>query len=523
MDHSEERFWYCWIYRTESTPVEFIYGYAAQSNIPATESQSMVTKVSDDILECYFPLSQELGDEFFSAFDDGVINFEILDDCLGKEHCKFMQSSIQPALGSSTAKVDSYYTMNVTGHDFLKNEIQSIFRHFQSSLPFAEPQKFMHRLGAFDIIHMPIYAEDDIPPFRFRLSGLNTKDFLATARNEYKILRRQDYAQSNHIAHVQLFSGETITSDSMMFLPAGTEVFGPVEVLNEFDRTKLWIFNAKGELVYSDDLYWLNTIVLSSSLSGAKVAIKDKLTKSVEGTGDKHRQKKITNVQASSKADNSEIGFHANKDFNNYRRAMLDRGKVLFESPSCDRWFPKGPLGACDSILYIKSLLERGIEQAWVVDPFFDKKALEAIVPRISKRGLTLTIITNIHNVDPENGELIGEDSPSLVNDLEKFAVKIKPFIHCHLKIINLLKSQNSPRQAFHDRYLCLKSNAGEFSVFLLSNSLNSFMGEYPFCMSRVDGDVARDLQEYIITLADKIDPVSNKELYCNMEWDSHA
>ncbi len=61
VDHSEERFWHCWIYRTESSPVEFLYGYAAQSNIPATESQSMVTKVSDDILECYFPLAQGVG------------------------------------------------------------------------------------------------------------------------------------------------------------------------------------------------------------------------------------------------------------------------------------------------------------------------------------------------------------------------------------------------------------------------------------------------------------------------------
>lgn len=309
----------------------------------------------------------------------------------------------------------------------------------------------------------------------------------------------------------------------MMFLPAGTEAFGPVEVSNEFDRTKLWIFNEEGELVHSDDFYWLNTIMLNSSLSGANVVIEDKLAKSVEGTGDKHRQKKITNVQSSSKASNMEIGFQSSKDFKNYQREMLERGKVVFESPSSDRWFPKGPLGACDSILYIKSLLEKDVEEAWIVDPFFDKKALEAIVPRISKRDLTLTIITNLHSIDPENGELVGEDSPSLVNDLEQFAVKIKPFIHCHLRIINLLKSKNSPRQAFHDRYLCLKSNAGEFSVFLLSNSLNSFMGEYPFCMSRVGGDAARDLQEYIIMLANKKDPVSNRELYCNMEWDSRV
>jgi len=526
IEHTQDpkRYWHCWVYRTDSIPSKFFYGYAAQSHTLPTDTLEMVLQLeSEDIVEHYIAPAPEDFEQFLERLEKGSLDLDILGFNLGVLPISYQQRSIQNTLGATAVSADSYYTFSANEVSPTAGSLRQMLGHLHHAGPYSEPERFMHRLGAFDIIHLPKCAEDEIPILDFRLPRLEFPPAKPRKRVQFEIERRADIAQKNHYAHVRLFCGDTVLSDAIYSLPAGCKVYGPVSSDDEFDRSQFWIFNNRWELVYHDYYYWNNSMMMTTSISGQSVAIEDALVESMKGVGDQAKVNKLKHVNVRSDDLESMTHFSTIHDFRDYQSNMFERGKAILKKHSHDRWFSKGPMGSSDAIIHIATLLDgNSIEEAWIVDPFFDVKALQLIAPRIGRRNLKLNVITSLSVIDPDTGEKTTDQDTPPLEILEQALPKLKKGIHCRLKVLNLLKREHSTRQAFHDRYICTKSKKEKATVYLLSNSLNSFMGDYPFCMSRMSGDAATALYEYIIHLSDKKDSASGKDLYCDFEWDSN-
>ena len=87
---------------------------------------------------------------------------------------------------------------------------------------------------------------------------------------------------------------------------------------------------------------------------------------------------------------------------------------------------------------------------------------------------------------------------------------ELQPILHPRLALINLVDGN---RQAFHDRYLLLYLREGPSKVFLLSNSLNNAAGDWPFAMSLLAPDAAREVRRYIEGLCGSQDIARGKAL----------
>jgi hypothetical protein len=433
---------------------------------------------------------------------------------------RFSQTSIQNALGSTAVQVDSYYSLDDREYKLTRDSVQRMFGHLHWTTAHDGPEQFMHRLGTFDVIHIPQTAEEDEPIVDIRLPFREMSTTGVEKRNQFEIKRRHDIADQLHVGHVRLYCGKTPLQDSLYSLQPGCALFGPVTTKDEFDRVEFWMFTKDGLLVHHEDSNWINVLSFQTSIQGHTVSYTDALAVRAKGSGDRDKFRKLSVVSIHSPEKPRVLNLATSNGFRKYRREMDERGKALFHSPSTSRWFSKGVSGSVDALLHIKALIEKqGNKHSLIVDPFFDSKALECIVPRIGVRGLRLTIISNLRNIDPGTGICVNSTDPKPIDNLKNRLEQLRQIIHCDLKVINLLKTVGSTEQIFHDRYLCLESNDGKPTIYLLSNSTNAFAENYPFCMSKVDGEAAENIYEYIHALTKLVDPISGKQLHCDLEW----
>lgn len=515
-----ERHWHCWVYTSEETLPRFLHGYAAPSYASPPLTPSSQHLCSGSIKEWYSALSSKQFEVLVHSLDNGCLDTTILGIDKLQIEIRFSQTSIQNALGSTAVQVDSYYSLDNREYELTRDNVLRVFGHLHWTTDHDGPEQFMHRLGTFDILHMPQTAEDDEPIVDIRLPFRDRPPTGPEKRNQFEIKRRQDIADQLHVGHVRLYCGKTPLQDSLYSLQPGCALFGPITTKDEFDRVQFWMFAEDGSLVHHEDSNWINVLSFQTSIQGHTVNYTDTLAERAKGTGDKDKLRNLSHVSIHSPEKPRVLNLATNNGFRQYHREMDERGKALFRSPSSARWFPKGISGSVDALLHLKTLIEQqGNKSSLIVDPFFDSKALECIVPRIGLRGIKLTIITNLRNIDPGTGVCTSSTDQKPIEILKQKLEQLRPLIHCDLRVINLLKADGSTEQIFHDRYLCLEPNDGKPTIYLLSNSMNAFAENYPFCMSKMDGEATENVYEYISGLTKIADPISGKELHCDFEW----
>jgi len=519
----EERFWHCWIFIAGEESKRFLHGYAAPSYTSPPVSPSSQPLDSDSIIEWYSAMNSDQFEVFIRNLKLGCLDASILGVDTPKVEIRFSQTSIQNVLGSTAVPVDSYYSLDNSKYDLTRKSVQRMFGHLHRATNHDAPEQFMHRLGAFDVIHMPLAAEDDEPIVDIRMPVRERSTTRPEKRNQFEIKRRQDIANQPHAGHVRLYCGKTPLLDALYSLQPGCVLFGPITVKDEFDRVQFWMFAEDGSLVHHEDSNWINTVSFQMSVQGHTVKYTDALTEKAKGTGDKDKLRELSHVAVRSTDQPTMIHFATTNLFRQYHREMDERGKALFRSPSSARGFPKGVLGSINAVLHLKALIERqGGKRVWIIDPFFDGNALEMIVPRIGLQHLQMTVITNLSVIDPSTSRRVRNHDPKPVDTLRQRLEKLRNVIHCDLRVLNLLKAEGSAEQIFHDRYLCLETIEGKPNVYLLSNSMNAFTKNYPFCISQLDGDAADEVYKYIIKLSNKIDTETGETLHCDLEWSRH-
>ncbi|MGH8138659.1 MAG: hypothetical protein ACREVV_10765 [Steroidobacteraceae bacterium] len=84
-------------------------------------------------------------------------------------------------------------------------------------------------------------------------------------------------------------------------------------------------------------------------------------------------------------------------------------------------------------------------------------------------------------------------------------------------RFLNLVASGGA--QAFHDRYLLLRSTAGLARVFLLSNSVNKLAANWPFCISLLSGTARAEAELYIEGLRQGKDVTGSTHPMINFQW----
>ena len=112
------------------------------------------------------------------------------------------------------------------------------------------------------------------------------------------------------------------------------------------------------------------------------------------------------------------------------------------------------------------------VKNVIIADPFFSITAASKILARIPNRGIQIEVITSLCEINPDNGEVEGQNQSQ---KFQEFLEKNTHILHPKLLVWNL---KRGGKQVFHDRYLIRYHENGKIDGFLLSNSLNS-MGHF--------------------------------------------
>ncbi|MDR3043418.1 MAG: hypothetical protein LBU75_04035 [Desulfovibrio sp.] len=513
-----ERLWHIWLFFFEEK--RFLYGFTAPSYHPLPSSPHRVFVGHDSIVEYHTGLTSEQFVSFKEKLSSGLFSTAVLDDGVPDVNIeiKFHQRCLQNTLGCSAVQVDTYYSMLLEEYDVSQEGVKHMMSHLWSANSFAVPENYMHRLGAFDVINLPEYSEDDQYIVDFRLPEKRDSSKLQQ-RNAYEIWRREDFSQDQHWAHTCLYSGDTPVSDTLHLLESGKQVLGPITVDEPFDRVEFRLFDKNG-LLHHEDSTWMNQLSLDISVGHGTLEYTSPLIRRGTSVDTKKTATSLKHVHIRSRDMTNTVNMSTGQEFRKYCREMRERGKTLFQSPSPDRWFPKGVAGSLGALQHLKTLFEgHDVSKCWIVDPFFDARAAENLIPVIGVSTLELAIITNLRNVLAyrETGDSACEINP--VSNLKKTLGSLKKIIHCHVTVKNIRAAPDSDEQVFHDRYVSLKKQDGNTFVYLLSNSLNAYAENYPFCMSLLSGPAAENVHDYIIKLENLTNPATGTVLHCDLNW----
>ncbi|MHB0954544.1 MAG: VPA1262 family N-terminal domain-containing protein [Allorhizobium sp.] len=367
------------------------------------------------------------------------------------------------------------------------------------------------RLGAFDIFNIP---QDDRhnPLVEFNVQREESPDELSYPA--LFSLSADENMKEDCAVHVELQLEEDPVFSRMIMTRPGASTQVPAV---PFDHYRMSVFNRSGMLVQFEEHSLLLRFGLNMSSMGTTLVINDSLAQSAQGLGAQVRES-ASKVQTRS-TSRSLIGVKNGAAFDVHRTKMRALTRRLAPATGCDRWFHRGVAHEVGVIAHLNSLLDGGrVSAGTIVDPYFGIDTLKRVISRLESLDVDLTVITSLHSTDPETNQ----PNPNLLEELQTVLRDLRssgiPNAVGRLRILNLV---DGPRQAFHDRYLLLTPHEGEREVYLLSNSLNRMAGNWPFCMSKLDGAAAHEAALYIDGLANGRDISGSTQPMTTFRWPS--
>ncbi len=447
---------------------------------------------------------------------DGHIQLDILLGEPATPMCVVDRRTVfQDGFGHSGTRVELYYTLPdvrgiVGSDDVVLADVLSVLQA-QLNLPFRD--SYAKRLGNFEIFELHAWL-DQAEPFLIEPIRLSGNDLAGPETME--ICREPEFAARHHIAHVVGRVGGDVVLDRVVILEPG-RLRVSVEAPARLDQLDFWMFDNAGEtLLHSTHSSYLNRIHLALSPISRQMTIEDDLSR--RAAQGKCGPSQGTIVQ-SYVTQRSQIGAPAKGSWRHFADEMTDWVAARLPAFSEDKWFPRGIEGEIGAIAHINHLLHGGsVRRAVLADPWFGVDALRRVALRLESRDVALTVVTSWTRTDPDTGMDLDEKAP--IAGLETALSQIAPFLNVRLNLINLADGAG---QAFHDRYLVLYMHEGPPKVFLLSNSLNKVAGNWPFAMTLVAPDVAREIRLYIEGLCDGRDIARGKSLTTTFRWPADA
>nr|WP_312448391.1 VPA1262 family N-terminal domain-containing protein [Brevundimonas naejangsanensis] len=166
------------------------------------------------------------------------------------------------------------------------------------------------------------------------------------------------------------------------------------------------------------------------------------------------------------------------------------------------RFFEAGHQSQVEVIRWIKSQLENtDVEEAFLLDPYLGRPAMERVILRNGSESLKLTLMVSPGAVDPDAEKMDAIVGSGLhVQGLVAAAEALKSQLCGEVEIVHVERGSDQC-QAFHDRYLGLRLQDGTPRVFVLSNSLSKAAGAWPFAIAEVDRRAAWRIAAYVSAL----------------------
>jgi hypothetical protein len=411
--------------------------------------------------------------------------------------------------GRSTRPMETYAGAN---HPPLSDDAWSEALNFLKDVIGVDFRRVPDRLGAFDIYDVP-EADGGDPPVDFSVERDRSTERLTYP--EQFVLGANRAADDDYAVHVELELGQEPVFSKLITVHPGAMV--RVEAV-PFDHYRMSVFDRSGMLVQFDEHPLLLHINLNISAMGPALAIDDTLARSAQGLGPELRDSaSIVRTRSTSR---SKIAAETEAAFEVHRTKMRALAHRLVPPLGSDRWFHRGIADEIGVIAHFNKLLDGArVSAGTIVDPYFGIDTLKRVISRVESLDVDLTVITSLIETDPETND----PNASLLDELETVLLDLRgngiPNAARRLRVLNLV---DGPRQAFHDRYLLLTPHEGEREVYLLSNSLNRMAGNWPFCMSKLEGAAARDAALYIDGLAYGRDISGSTQPTTTFQWPSN-
>ena len=345
------------------------------------------------------------------------------------------------------------------------------------------------RIGAFEVIDSDRVKNRTRPIVRFE--QVRSKDDDGTENlTEFRLFRIDELDEDIEVL-VELSLAGDLVYTRLLSLPRRGSVNGSSPPYSGY---KTSVFDGSGVLVDEQDMAFLNQINLSQSMSTGAVELHDRLSQSVQGESEETIAKART-VRPTTHTLRSSIGV-TDKIFDRHRilgERVMER---LAPEKRDDSWFERGIVEEVEVLEHLNNLINSSrISHCTIVDPFFGVDAVERVIGRLESIEVNIQVITSLSDINPDTGVM---DSSILGNVKNKLDQLRSAGRIIGARSIEFSSVVSGNEQAFHDRYLILKTHEGALEAFLLSNSFNRMAGKWPFCMSKLDSATAHQVAEYV-------------------------
>lgn len=510
--------WFCWLER--ETGGGFVYGCAAHNFHPAgwTNDATFEVPGGGRLLVHQSTITDEVFSRVQNALNAGMVDIgSVILSNVFQPRVAATRTVIQEGLGQSAVQTALYYTVPnvqtlIGNADGALERVLSILQD-QLNLPFRGA--YAGHLGNFEIFELHPWLDAPLP---FLIEAIPDPNGDRSGPQIMEICRTAQFAAASHTAHiVGRVNGEVIL-DRLFKLPLG-ERRVPIQVPEMLDQFDFRIFSEDGEtLLHSERQNFLNRIGFVMAPVGRQMTIEDDLSNRA-ASRDKGLASQASTVVVHS-SHRSMIGAPAEGTWRKFAEDMEQIVATFLPKSSEDKWFPRGIEGEVGAIAHLNHLINAGqITRAILVDPWFGAEALKRFILRLGSQNVQLTIITSWTDKDPDTDAPL-DPAASPTAKLEAALRQVEPFLTPRLAMLNLVDGKE---RAFHDRYLLLYPHEHPAKVFLLSNSINKLVGNWPFAMSLLAADVSREVQRYIEALCNGRDSAKNRSLTISFRWPSDA
>ena len=416
---------------------------------------------------------------------------------------------LEAGLGQTAVRVTAHYTLPdlsvLTGNDDSRLPLLLDYLEQELGLPFNTTHAM--RLGNFERFNLHPWLDRPQP---FLVEAVSPD--IDGGASTYQICRTCRFAEAEHRAHIVGRVNGDVILDRLFILSQG-DLRCTFEAAERLDEIELRLFDVNGDLLHSEKNAFMNRIGFVLAPVHRQVSIEDDLS---VRAGQARRAASVVRSHSSMR---SLIGGPKPGSWRKFAEDVAHTVALRAPAPSEDRWFPRGIEGELGAIAHLNGLLDgASARRAVLVDPWFGTEALHQLAMRLASVDIEITILTSWLDKDPDTGERL--DDASLTDMLAGALEKVKIYLNPRLSLINLV---DGSERAFHDRYLLLYPYEGLSKVFLLSNSLNAAGRNWPFAMSLMAADAAREARLYIEGLNAGTDIARNRQLQANFRWTNHV
>lgn len=365
------------------------------------------------------------------------------------------------------------------------------------------------RLFDFESFEFPlgnIYKSPDIR-IGVKKEELEDKSFSGKA---ITIEKKGDLLDTKHIAHIRLLNNNEVILQQIVHLE---ENLTTVTADEDISAIEVSIFSEDGsKLLYTEKVGLIREIHLGMKLMSGSVVIDDKFSSRVNDP-------KLKTISKHSGGLPSRVGGHKNDPWGPESQKVKSLIRNRISKPKDSFWFLKGIESEGETVKFLRKLIDHSEnEKVFLIDPFFGKAAVSRLLFRLQNSLIDCEILTSFSNIAPDSAN--SKSNSEIINELKMFCSDYRLLLPSGISIRNLKRGQLGNKQAFHDRYLCLKKKSGDVLVYLLSNSLNAASAKYPFCISKLDIGTSREIYYYIKSLSEGKDPSdSHVELSIEEVW----